>query len=219
MSYEKFGRDYIITSSQTTSASQSQSQPQLQSQSQSQSQYQTQQPVPNCPQLNDAQNRQLIPKHLNEFDIHPDIEPPAHKYYNNVNALISPKPETSNRIISYSNVPLSFRSLQSLIFSIGLINSLFDYFCCFFRIDMCIKKSPFPLFQLVVLGQKLHLRKLKLCICQPKCTKQMSNVTSCKIWNNLDRMLKTGPRDYSSLKKLVPRESKKCTQKNEAIRC
>ena len=25
---------------------------------------------------------------------------------------------------------------------------------------MCIKKSPFPLFQLVVLGQKLHLRKL-----------------------------------------------------------
>ena len=54
MSYEKFGRDYMITSSQTTSASQSQSQPQ--SQSQSQSQYQTQQPVPNHPQLNDAQN-------------------------------------------------------------------------------------------------------------------------------------------------------------------
>ena len=97
----------MITSSQTTSASQSQSQPQ----SQSQSQYQTQQPVPNRPQLNDAQNRQPIPQHLNEFDIHPDIEPPACKYYNNVNALISPKPETSNRIISYSNVPLSFRSL------------------------------------------------------------------------------------------------------------
>jgi len=52
MSYEKFGRDYMITSSQITSASQSQSQPQLQSQSQ----YQTQQPVPNRPQLNDAQN-------------------------------------------------------------------------------------------------------------------------------------------------------------------
>ena len=88
MSYEKFGRDYMITSSQTTSASQSQSQPQ--SQLQSQSQYQTQQPVPNHPQLNDAQNRQPIP-HLNEFDIHPDIEPPACKYDNNVNSLISPK--------------------------------------------------------------------------------------------------------------------------------
>ena len=88
MSYEKFGRDYMITSSQTTSASQSQSQ---QSQSQSQSQYQTQQPVPNRPQLNDAQNRQPIPQHLNEFDIHPDIEPPARKYDNNVNSLISPK--------------------------------------------------------------------------------------------------------------------------------
>ena len=74
---------------------------------------------------------------------------------------------------------------------------------------MCIKKSPFPLFQLVVLGQKLHLRKLKLCICLPKCTEQVSNVTSCEIRNNLDRMLKTGPRDYLSLKKLVPRESKK----------
>ena len=85
MSYEKFGRDYMITSSQTTSASQSQSQPQ------SQSQYQTQQPVLNCPQLNDAQNRQPIPQHLNEFDIHPDIEPPACKYDNNVNSLISPK--------------------------------------------------------------------------------------------------------------------------------
>ena len=85
MSYEKFGRDYMITSSQTTSASQSQSQPQ------SQSQYQTQQPVPNRPQLNDAQNRQPIPQHLNEFDIHPDIEPPARKYDNNVNSLISPK--------------------------------------------------------------------------------------------------------------------------------
>ena len=83
MSYEKFGRDYMITSSQTTAASQSQSQPQ--------SQYQTQQPVPNRPQLNDAQNRQPIPQHLNEFDIHPDIEPPAHKYDNNVNSLISPK--------------------------------------------------------------------------------------------------------------------------------
>ena len=91
MSYEKFGRDYMITSSQTTSASQSQSQPQSQSQSQSQSQYQTQQPVPNRPQLNDAQNRQPIPQHLNEFDIHPDIEPPARKYDNNVNSLISPK--------------------------------------------------------------------------------------------------------------------------------
>ena len=87
MSYEKFGRDYMITSSQTTSASQSQSQPQ----SQSQLQYQTQQPVPNCPQLNDAQNRQPIPQHLNEFDIHPDIEPPARKYDNNVNSLISAK--------------------------------------------------------------------------------------------------------------------------------
>ena len=87
MSYEKFGRDYMITSSQTTSASQSQSQPQ----SQSQSQYQTQQPVPNRPQLNDAQNQQPIPQHLNEFDIHPDIEPPARKYDNNVNSLISPK--------------------------------------------------------------------------------------------------------------------------------
>ena len=42
---------------------------------------------------------------------------------------------------------------------------------------MWIKKSLFPLFQLVILGQKLHLRKLKLCICQPKCTEQMSNVT------------------------------------------
>ena len=73
----------MITSSQTTSASQSQSQPQ----SQSQSQYQTRQPV----QLNDAQNRQPIPQHLNEFDIHPDIEPPARKYDNNVNSLISPK--------------------------------------------------------------------------------------------------------------------------------
>ena len=83
MSYEKFGRDYMITSSQTTSASQSQLQ--------SQSQYQTQQPVPNRPQLNDAQNRQPIPQHLNEFDIHPDIEPPACKYDNNVNSLISPK--------------------------------------------------------------------------------------------------------------------------------
>ena len=93
MSYEKFGRDYMITSSQTTSASQSQSQLQSQSQSQSQSQlqYQTQQPVPNRPQLNDAQNRQPIPQHLNEFDIHPDIEPPARKYDNNVNSLISPK--------------------------------------------------------------------------------------------------------------------------------
>ena len=89
MLYEKFGRDYMITSSQTTLASQSQSQPQ--SQSQSQSQYQTRQPVPNRPQLNDAQNRQPIPQHLNEFDIHPDIEPPAHKYDNNVNSLISPK--------------------------------------------------------------------------------------------------------------------------------
>ena len=89
MSYEKFGRDYMITSSQTTSASQSQSQPQ--SQSQSQLQYQTQQPVPNRPQLNDAQNRQPIPQHLNEFNIHPDIEPPARKYDNNVNSLISPK--------------------------------------------------------------------------------------------------------------------------------
>ena len=87
MSYEKFGRDYMITSSQTTSASQSQSQPQ----SQLQSQYQTQQPVLNRPQLNDAQNRQPIPQHLNEFDIHPDIEPPARKYDNNVNSLISPK--------------------------------------------------------------------------------------------------------------------------------
>ena len=87
MSYEKFGRDYMITSSQTTSASQSQFQPQ----SQSQSQYQTQQAVPNRPQLNDAQNRQPIPQHLNEFDIHPDIEPPARKYDNNVNSLISPK--------------------------------------------------------------------------------------------------------------------------------
>ena len=85
MSYEKFGRDYMITSSQTTSASQSQSQPR------SQSQYQTQQPVPNRPQLNDAQNRQPIPQHLNEFDIHPDIEPPARKYDNNVNSLISAK--------------------------------------------------------------------------------------------------------------------------------
>ena len=85
MSYEKFGQDYMITSSQTTSASQSQSQLQLQSQ------YQTQQPVPNRPQLNDAQNRQPIPQHLNEFDIHPDIEPPACKYDNNVNSLISPK--------------------------------------------------------------------------------------------------------------------------------
>ena len=89
MSYEKFGQDYMITSSQTTSASQSQSQ--LQSQSQSQLQYQTQQPVPNRPQLNDAQNRQPIPQHLNEFDIHPDIEPPARKYDNNVNSLISAK--------------------------------------------------------------------------------------------------------------------------------
>ena len=89
MSYEKFGRDYMITSSQTTSASQSQSQPQLQSQSQSQ--YQTQQPVPNRPQLNDAQNQKPIPQHLNEFDIHPDIEPPARQYDNNVNSLISPK--------------------------------------------------------------------------------------------------------------------------------
>ena len=85
MSYEKFGRDYMITSSQTTSASQSQSQ------LQSQSQYQTQQPAPNRPQLNDAQNRQPIPQHLNEFDIHPDIEPPARKFDNNVNSLISPK--------------------------------------------------------------------------------------------------------------------------------
>ena len=93
MSYEKFGRDYMITSSQTTSASQTQSQPQpqLQLQSQSQSQYQTQQPVPNRPQLNDAQNQQPIPQHLNEFDIHPDIEPPARKYDNNVNSLLSPK--------------------------------------------------------------------------------------------------------------------------------
>ena len=89
MSYEKFGRDYMITSSQTTSASQSQSQPQ--SQSQSQSQYETRQLVPNRPQVNDAQNRQPIPQHLNEFGIHPDIEPPARKYDNNVNSLISPK--------------------------------------------------------------------------------------------------------------------------------
>ena len=87
MSYEKFGRDYMITSSQTTLASQSQSQ----LESQSQSQYQTQQSVPNHPQLNDAQNQQPIPQHLNEFDIHPDIEPPARKYDNNVNSLISPK--------------------------------------------------------------------------------------------------------------------------------
>ena len=77
----------MITSSQTTSASQSQSQPW----SQSQSQYQTQQPVLNRPQLNDVQNRQPIPQHLNEFNIHPDIEPPARKYDNNVNSLISPK--------------------------------------------------------------------------------------------------------------------------------
>ena len=76
----------MITSSQTTSASQSQSQPQ--SQSQLQSQYQTRQPVHNGAQFNDAQNRQPIQQHLNEFDIHPDIEPPACKYDNNVNAII-----------------------------------------------------------------------------------------------------------------------------------
>ena len=88
MSYEKFGREYMITSSQTTSASQSQSQPQSQSQSQLQSQYQTRQPVHNRAQFNDAQNRQPIQQHLNEFDIHPDIEPSACKYDNNVNAII-----------------------------------------------------------------------------------------------------------------------------------
>ena len=80
MSYEKLGREYMITSSQTTLSTQSQSQ----SQSVSQSQYQNEDTV----HLNDAQNRQPNQQHLNEFDLHPDIEQPARKYYIHINGNI-----------------------------------------------------------------------------------------------------------------------------------
>ena len=72
----------MITSSQTTLSTQSQSQ------SVSQSQYQNEDTVHNHAPLNDAQNRQPNPQHLNEFDLHPDIEQPARKYYIHINASI-----------------------------------------------------------------------------------------------------------------------------------
>ena len=74
----------MITSSQTTLSTQSQSQ----SESVSQSQYQNEDIVHNRTHLNDAQNRQPNQQHLNEFDLHPDIEQPARKYYIHINANI-----------------------------------------------------------------------------------------------------------------------------------
>ena len=96
MSYEKLDRHYMITSPQTISLTQSQSH------SESQSQYQTEQHVHNRTQLNPAQNPQPNPPHLNEFDLHSDIEQPACKYYVKVNASSSHMHKKSNSIIFIS---------------------------------------------------------------------------------------------------------------------